>query len=65
MTGFEATIFVFIITDENNSSSFTTQRRWIPTGGEELINKIKDISERRSKIDIELHVKEAKNEVLE
>ena len=56
VTIFEAT--TFNITDETNTFSVTTPERWIPDGGEELINKLNGLLELRSQNDIELHVKE-------
>ena len=57
VTSFEAMNFVFIITDKNTTFSISSRRYWIPVGGEELFNKLKNLIEVRSQNDIELHGK--------
>ena len=59
VTIFEATNSVTKITDVNNSFSITTPERWIPEGGAEPINKLKQLLELRSQNNnIELLVEE-------
>ena len=58
MTSFEATNSVFYITDKNTSFSISSPSYWIPVGGEELFNKLKNFLEVRSQNDIELHGKD-------
>ena len=59
MTGFEATISVFKITDESNVSSISTPSYWTPKGGEETINRLSEILEHTSQSDFELQVKKS------
>ena len=49
-----------IITDENNSFSFTTPGHWSSRGGAESIYKLQKLLEPESQNDIEFHVKEVK-----
>ena len=48
VTAFEATNPVFILTDENNSSSVSTPRDWNSEDGAEVINKLNKLLELRS-----------------
>ena len=48
----ECTNSVFIITDENNSSSISTAGHWNSENGEELSNDLNELSELRSENDI-------------
>ena len=57
MTSFEATNFLFNVTDENKSFSNTTPSFWTPEDGEEVINNLNELLELRSENHIELHVK--------
>ena len=58
VTSIEATNSVYNITNENNKLSISTPGHWYPEEGEEPVNKIKFILERRPQNDIKLHVKE-------
>ena len=57
VTSFEASNFVFNVTDENNSFSITTPANWSSEIVEAIINQLNELSERRSENDNELHVK--------
>ena len=58
VTSFEATNFVFNLTDENNSFSNTIEGHWSSRGGTENINRLQKVLQLRSKNDIKLHVEE-------
>ena len=58
LTAFEATISVFILTDENISFSVSSPRYWTPKVGEEITIKWNDPLELRSQNDNDSHVKE-------
>ena len=55
VTSFQATNSVFKISDENNSSSFSTPGHWNSECSEELINKLYKLIAFRSENDTELH----------
>ena len=57
VTSFEATNFVFNITDKSNSFSITTPGHWSSEIVEEINNQLNELSERKSENDNELHVK--------
>ena len=57
VTSFEASNFVFNVTDENNSFSITKPAHWSSEIVEAIINQLNELSERRSENDNELHVK--------
>ena len=58
VTSFEATMYVFIITDNNSSFSSSAPRQWYPEGGAELFDRLFNLSEHISKNDKELLNKE-------
>ena len=62
MTSFEATNFVFNLTDENNSFSVGIPGRWIiPNYLEDgIFDNLKNLLSLRTQIDIELHVHEVR-----
>ena len=62
VTSFEATNYVFNITYENNTFSFTTLGHWSSRGGAETIYKVQKFLELRSGNDIDLHVKKSQKE---
>ena len=62
VTSFETTNSVFNITDKNNSFSVNIPGYWITRGGQQTINKLKELLELREANDIELHVAEVKKE---
>ena len=51
---FETTNPVFKITHENNSFSISTPSYWMPEGSEEIINKLNNFLELRSRNEIDL-----------
>ena len=61
---FEATISVFITTDDNNSFPITTTGHWSSKVGEETIDKVNNLLELRSQRGIDLQVKEAEQRCL-
>ena len=58
MTSFQATNSVFNITDKNTSFSILSPSYWNPVGGEEIINKLKNLLELIPQNEIELHDEE-------
>ena len=58
VTCFEATNSIFNFTNKNKRFSIATPRYWSPKGGEETINQLNELLDRRSQYHIELHVKE-------
>ena len=60
VTNFEAMNSVFIITNKNNSLSFTIEGLRSSRGGVETINKLQKILQLRSKNDIKLHVEKVR-----
>ena len=54
---FEVTISVFNTTHEKNRFSITTPDHWNSKSAKQIIDKLHILLERRSQVDIELHVK--------
>ena len=57
ITSFETTNSVFIITNEDNSSSISTPSHWKSEDGEERTDKLNKLLELRSETDFEIYVK--------
>ena len=58
VTSFKATNSVFNITEQNNRISYSTPPSdWSPKSSEEILNRLLELLELRSQVDIELHVK--------
>ena len=55
-TSFEATNSVFNITDENHSCSISTTGFWTSRGSGPTIIKLREVLERKTQNDIEIHV---------
>ena len=60
VTSFEATNFVFNITDENDSLSITIPGHWSSDSAEKTIDELNKILELRSQNDSDLHVKQVR-----
>ena len=60
---FEATKFVFNITNVNNSFSISPPDYWSSRGGAETIYKLQKLLERRPQKDIELHIQKFRKRV--